>query len=57
MDLIQSPWTNGLFLLLAALAAWIVLRFLVRITGRLLRLGCLAAVAILGVVLALNAFV
>ncbi len=39
MDLIQSSWTNALFLLLAVLAGWIVLRFLVRLTGKLLRLG------------------
>lgn len=55
MDLIQSSWTNILFLLLAALAGWIVLRFLLRLTGKVLRFGCLAAALLLGVVVALYA--
>ncbi len=56
MDLIPSSWTNALFLLLAVLAGWIVLRFLVRLTGKLLRVGCLAAVLVLGLALATYAW-
>lgn len=52
MDLIPSSWTNALFLLLAVLAGWIVLRFLVRLTGKLLRVGCLAAGLVLGLAIA-----
>jgi hypothetical protein len=52
VDLIQPSWTNALFLLLAALAGWIVLRFLVRLTGKILRLGCLAGALVLGVAVA-----
>jgi hypothetical protein len=52
MDLIQSSWTNALFLLLAVLAGWIVLRFLVRLTGKLLRLGCLAVALVAALALA-----
>ena len=55
MDVIQSSWTNALFLLLAALAGWIVLRFLVRLTGKILRLGCLAGALVLGVAVAFYA--
>lgn len=56
MDLIPSSWTNALFLLLAVLAGWIVLRFLVRLTGKLLRVGCLAAVLVLGLAIAAYAW-
>ena len=52
MDLIQSSWTNALFLLLAVLAGWIVLRFLVRLTGKLLRFGCLAVALVAALALA-----
>jgi hypothetical protein len=52
LELIQSSWTNALFLLLAVLAGWIVLRFLIRLTGRILRLGCLAGALVLGVAVA-----
>ncbi|GEM_PF-2265926 len=52
MDLIQSSWTNALFLLLAVLAGWIVLRFLVRLTGKLLRFGCLAVALVAGLAVA-----
>jgi hypothetical protein len=55
MELLQSSWTNVIFLLLAVLAGWIVLRFLVRLTGRLLRIGCLAAALALGLGIALYA--
>ena len=55
MDVIQSSWTNALFLLLAVLAGWIVLRFLVRLTGKILRLGCLAGALVLGVAVAFYA--
>jgi hypothetical protein len=55
VDVIQSSWTNALFLLLAALAGWIVLRFLVRLTGKILRLGCLAGALVVGVAVAFYA--
>jgi hypothetical protein len=55
VELLQSSWTNVIFLLLAVLAGWIVLRFLVRLTGRLLRIGCLAAALVLSLGIALYA--
>jgi hypothetical protein len=55
VELLQSSWTNVVFLLLAVLAGWIVLRFLVRLTGKLLRIGCLAAALVLSLGIALYA--
>jgi hypothetical protein len=50
----STTWVNLALLLVAALTAWIVLRFLMRVTARVVRLGCLAIFLAAGVLAALN---
>jgi hypothetical protein len=55
MEVLQSSWANLVFLVVAVLVAWIVLRFMLRVTARIVRVGCLAIFLVIGVVVAVNA--
>lgn len=50
----STTWINLALLVVAALIAWIILRFLMRVTARVVRIGCLAIFLAVGVLAALN---